>query len=327
MLRRSVPCRSAIKERPDGPDATRLDFPLRGCRGLPASRPRTGVAPEPIARAGAQGVRLGAVSGGAAGGPRPVSRREEAGVSAVPARAPRATVAERPTPAGEWALRQALGYIEKADAPDTRRAYASDWRHFHAWCLQVGLSPLPATPATLAAYPAAHAEVHAPATLRRRLAAIARVHREVRHAFDARDPAIRHALRGIAREHARPARQAAALTTAEIRALIRTCAPDLAGLRDRALLLLDYAGALRRSELVGVDVEHLRVHAEALEVLLPRSKGLSLPRGTSRIPSFLSSQIKEISQVGRADDHVNQLSKANRQGRRGGVHSSRPVMP
>src|SRR5436309_318277 len=66
------------------------------------------------------------------------------------------------------------------------------------------------------------------------LAAIARVHREARHAFDSRDPAICNALRGIARAHAAPRRQAAALTTAEIRALVRTCDPDLAGLRDRA---------------------------------------------------------------------------------------------
>src|SRR5919199_1575009 len=155
----------------------------------------------------------------------------------------------------------------------TRRVYAADWRHFSAWCRQPGLVPLPAPPATLAAYLAAHAGAYALATLRRRLAAIARVHREARHAFDSRDPAICNALRGIARAHAAPRRQAAALTTAEIRALVRTCDPDLAGLRDRALLLLGYAGALRRSELVGVDVEHLKFHTAALELLLPRSKG------------------------------------------------------
>ena len=203
---------------------------------------------------------------------------------------PEAAVPERPTPEGERALRQALGYIEGADAPGTRRVYAADWRHFSAWCLQTGLVPLPATPATLAAYLAAHAGAYALATLRRRLAAIARVHREARHAFDSRDPAICNALRGIARAHAAPRRQAAALTTAEIRALVRTCDPDLAGLRDRALLLLGYAGALRRSELVGVDVEHLKFHTAALELLLPRSKGdpegegqrISIGRGKGR---------------------------------------------
>ncbi|MBK1660851.1 hypothetical protein [Paracraurococcus ruber] len=130
---------------------------------------------------------------------------------------PAPAVAERPTPKGKRALRDALGYIACAAAAETRRAYAGDWRHFGGWCQQTGLAPLPATPATIAAYLAAHADIHALATLRRRLAAIARAHREARHAFDSRDPAIRNALRGIAREHTRPARQAAALTTAELR--------------------------------------------------------------------------------------------------------------
>jgi hypothetical protein len=126
------------------------------------------------------------------------------------------------------ARESAPGAIDRADAPDTRRVYAADWRHFNAWCLQVGLAALPAAPASLAAYLAAHAEAHALATLRRRLADIARVHREAWHAFNARDPAIRNALRGIARAHAALRRQSPALTTVEIRALVRTCAPDLA---------------------------------------------------------------------------------------------------
>ncbi len=96
-------------------------------------------------------------------------------MSRLPARAPGAAVPDRPTLAGERALREALGYIGRADAPGTRRACAGDWRHFTAWCLAAGFAPLPAGPATLAAYLAAHAEAHAPATLRRRLAAIARV--------------------------------------------------------------------------------------------------------------------------------------------------------
>jgi integrase len=178
-----------------------------------------------------------------------------------------------PTSTGEQALRRALSYIATADAEGTRRVYASDWRHFDAWCAQAGFQALPATPAVIAGYLAAGASLYALSTLRRRLAAIARVHREARLAFDSRDPAIRNALRGIARAHALPARQAAALTTPEIRKLVRTCDTSLAGQRDRALLLLGYAGALRRSELVGVDLEHLTFHAAALELLIPRSKG------------------------------------------------------
>ena len=64
--------------------------------------------------------------------------------------------------------------------------------------------------------------------------------------MDPSHPLIRTTLRGIARRHGSAVRRSAALTTAEIRKLVATCADDLAGLRDRALLLVGFAGALRR---------------------------------------------------------------------------------
>src|SRR5208337_4522346 len=93
--------------------------------------------------------------------------------------------------------------------------------------------------------------------LRRRVAAIARACGIAGHPLDTKHPAIRETLRGIGRKHGSPARRAAALTTAEIRKLCRACGAGLAGARDRALFLLGFAGALRRSELVGLDVAHV----------------------------------------------------------------------
>ncbi len=194
-----------------------------------------------------------------------------------------------PSPAkpAEIALAAALAYAQGADAPETRRAYATDWRDFTAWCAKTGLDPLPAAPETIAAFLAAAAPRLALATLRRRLAAIARAHRQAGREFWPGHPAIRGTLRGIARAHAAPPRQAAALATAELRRLVATCGPDAAGLRDRALLLLGYAAALRRSELVAIDREHLRLEAAGLRLTLPRSKTdpeaagalLGIPRG------------------------------------------------
>ena len=83
---------------------------------------------------------------------------------------------------------------------------------------------------------------------------------------------MRETLRGIARRHGVPQRRSAALATPEIRRLVAACGGDLAGLRDRALLLLGYAAALRRSELAAVTVEDVRFTADGLELLLPRSK-------------------------------------------------------
>jgi len=160
-------------------------------------------------------------------------------------------------------------YRAAADAPATLRA---DLACYQAWCTAEDRDALPATPQTVGAYLAALAPRYALATLRRRLAAIARAHRAGGHHLDCAHPAVRETLRGIARRHGVPQRRAAALATPEVRRLVAGCGDDLAGLRDRALLLLGYAAALCRGELAAVAVEDVRFTADGIELLLPRSK-------------------------------------------------------
>ena len=106
-------------------------------------------------------------------------------------------------------------------------------------------------------------------------------------------PSIRRSARrsaASAASTARPARRAAALTTTEVRKLCRACGTGLAGARDRALFLLGFAGALRRSELVGLNVEHVTWTEEGLKLLIERSKTdkqgegaeIAIPRGQCR---------------------------------------------
>ena len=128
-------------------------------------------------------------------------------------------------------------------------------------------------PDTVGAYLAAAGLGYALSTLRRRVAAIARAHRMAKQPLDTRYPAIRETLRGIARTHGEPPRRSAALTTEEVSRLIAGCGDDLAGLRDRALLLLGFAGALRRSELVGLNVAHVSPTRTGLRLLIGRPKG------------------------------------------------------
>jgi integrase len=177
-----------------------------------------------------------------------------------------------PTAVAVEALAAAEAYARHALAPETRRAYAADWAHFAAWCRAAGCSPLPAEPAAVAAYLAALAPLYSRAALERRLAAIGHAHRLANLAWSAGHPVLRTTLRGIYRTHRRRSRQAAALTSVELRKLVAACGSDLAGARDRALLLLGFAGALRRSELVAVEREHLRFTETGLRLLLPSSK-------------------------------------------------------
>src|ERR1700759_5624166 len=177
-----------------------------------------------------------------------------------------------PTPRRAFAMAKAKAYQAAADAPSTLRAYAADLANFKAWCEANGFRPMPATPETVGAYLAAAGLGYAMPTLRRRVAAIARAHRIALHPLDTKHPAIRETLRGIARTHGEPGRRSAALTTAEIKRLVGVCGNDLAGARDRALLLIGFAGALRRSELVAIDVEHLRATSVGIRLMIPRAK-------------------------------------------------------
>jgi len=181
---------------------------------------------------------------------------------------------------GETAVEAAKAYARQSLAPETRRAYASDWRHFREWCGMAGCSALPAEPAAVAAYLASLALTHSRSALERRLAAIGREHRLHGHVWIPSHPAIRTTLQGIFRAHGSRKRQAAALTSVELRKLVAVCQGDLTGLRDRALLLLGFAGALRRSELVGIDREHLRFTETGLRLTLPRSKTDAKGEGT-----------------------------------------------
>ena len=187
------------------------------------------------------------------------------------------------------ALAKSQAYQDAADSSATLRAYAADLANFEAWCGKHGFQAMPATPEIVGAYLAAAGEGYALPTLRRRVAAIARACGVAGHPLDTKHPAIRETLRGIGRKHGEPARRAAALTTAEIRKLSRACGTTLAGARDRALFLVGFAGALRRSELVGLDMEHVTWTTDGLTLRIERSKTdaegkgaeISIPRGRS----------------------------------------------
>jgi len=129
-----------------------------------------------------------------------------------------AGAAPGPTEAGRAALAQAEAFSRRSAAPATLRAYKADWEHYAAWCAAAGFTPVPAAPATVGAYLASLAATHAPTTIRRRLAALGKMHRFNDLPWN---PAHR-AIQGPLRQHGRPVRKAAALTLERLRALLAT---------------------------------------------------------------------------------------------------------
>ena len=137
-----------------------------------------------------------------------------------------------------------------------------------AWFRQ----PMPATPEVVGAYLAAAGEGYAMPTLRRRVAAIARACGVAGQPLDTKHPAIRETLRGIGRKHGSTSPASSRTDDGGGQAAVPGMRGDLAGVRDRALFLLGFAGAMRRSELVGLDVEHVTWTADGLKLLIERSK-------------------------------------------------------
>lgn len=176
------------------------------------------------------------------------------------------------TPGLDTLAARAAGLAENARAPNTRRAYRSDWDHFGRWCAAQGLVALPAEPAVVGYYLAAHETRLSVATLTRRLSAIAVAHRMAGFALDTRHPAIGDVMRGLRNRHGSAQRHAEALTIPRLRQVLAPLGDSLGDRRDRALLLMGTAAALRRSELVALDLTDITVQPEGLRIVIRRSK-------------------------------------------------------
>ena len=146
----------------------------------------------------------------------------------------------------------------------TTQFYARDWAGFAAWCRSGGVVPLPADAATIAAYLTALSARLSPGALAQRLAAIAAEHAQRGFVAPTRDPAVKAVLKA-ARRQAAP-RRGPPPSAARLARMAAGCPGDLAGLRDRALLLLMQATGLGRAALVSLDAEAVRLTGAGCEL-------------------------------------------------------------
>lgn len=157
-------------------------------------------------------------------------------------------------------VENARDYAKASTAENTNKAYAVDWKHFARWCRRKGTEPLPPSPEMIGLYltdlaaPTEQAPALSVSTIDRRLSGLAWNYAQRGFTLDRKDRHIATVLAGIKRKHARPPVQKEAILPEDILAMIATLPFDLRGLRDRAILLLGYAGGLRRSEIVSLDI-------------------------------------------------------------------------
>jgi integrase len=148
----------------------------------------------------------------------------------------------------------ARDYAKASTAENTNKAYAADWKHFARWCRLKGTDPLPPSPELIGLYLTDLATDLSVSTIERRLSGLVWNYGQRGLPLDRKDRHIATVLAGIKRKHARPPVQKEAILPEDILAMVATLPFDLRGLRDRAILLIGYAGGLRRSEIVSLDV-------------------------------------------------------------------------
>ena len=181
------------------------------------------------------------------------------------------------------AIDKAEALFKAATADNTRRAYDVAWRCFSDWCASNGLTSLPAEPATVGTYLAALSGTHKLASLRLRLAAITVRHRNAGLTLDTKSPAIAKIMRGIQRTNGSAVTKKQAATVEIVRDAVRAFAAGNTNKakRDRAILLIGFYAALRRSELSAINVEDVKVTPDGLVLTLPRRKTDQTGEGTT----------------------------------------------
>lgn len=161
-------------------------------------------------------------------------------------------------------------YQRAASAPNSQRAYETDLKLFRVWGGRI-----PSTPAQLADYLAAYARKRKVATLERWLSSISKAHDKAgvpRVDNPCQHPEVRETMRGIRRKHGKPQRQ---VTPAVLDVLLKMvgCIPEsITGVRDRALLLVGFAAALRRSELASLEIDAVRFDSRGMVIQLGKTK-------------------------------------------------------
>lgn len=185
----------------------------------------------------------------------------------APSPAPRPTPGSKPTfglPAHlETLADRARDCVEAASTANTRRAYAADWKHFCAWARRQKLDVQPPEPQIVGLYITACAsgkvtgdkKPNSVSTIERRLSSLTWNFTQRGQLLDRKDRHIATVMAGIRNSHAKPPVQKEAILPEDLIAMLETLdRGTLRGLRDRAMLLLGFAGGLRRSEVVGPDV-------------------------------------------------------------------------
>lgn len=172
----------------------------------------------------------------------------------------------------EELLDEVSAYERKALPKNTKRAYAADWADFLAWCVKKRLAALPAKPDTVAMYLTTRARTHKVSSLSRRLTVIGKLHKAQGQPNPVTDERVKRVWRGIMRDKGEAQTRKKPALVKDLRKMMAVLPEGLAGVRDRAILLFGFAGAMRRSEIVALNWGDLELTDDGFAVQIRRGK-------------------------------------------------------
>lgn len=167
---------------------------------------------------------------------------------------------------------RASEFIQQSKAKNTIRAYRADWEHFSDWCQVHGQTALPASPDTVALYLADISTTHKPGTLTRRISAISQAHQIAGMESPTGASKVRLVMAGIRRTKGTAQNAKTPVLVDDLRKMVDRLPDGMLGIRDRALLLIGFAGGFRRSELVGLDRDAVEIPKDGIVVTIRHSK-------------------------------------------------------
>lgn len=170
-------------------------------------------------------------------------------------------------------LEQLVSYFsEQSISPATRLAYASDWRQFCLFCGNNGLDFLPATPETVCLYLAHLTTDRAISTIVRSITSIGHAHEQAGFDSPTKTNQVYDVLHGIKRTCGSPVNSRSPLSYSDLKKMMDCCGSSFIGIRDRSILSLGWASALRRSELKNLNVSDLEFVEQGMIITIRRSK-------------------------------------------------------
>jgi len=186
---------------------------------------------------------------------------------------------------------ETLKNLRNSKSPNTLRAYESDYKDFSTFCTKNNFSSLPADPKILSLYLTHLSQTSKFSTLKRRIASISVIHKLKGHYIDTKHPVIRENLLGIKRRKGSNQKAKKPILINDLKQIIDVIQTlkirEIRKVRDKALILIGFAGGFRRSELVALENDDIEFVREGVKIFVKRSKTDQSGEGmTKAIPSF-----------------------------------------